>query len=198
MKAALCLLLLCATAATRHRQNAEPDIVCWQENRKLRWADFQAKTKPKLSNEHLFPHSQVYATTLANAVIYDRHTDTGVFIKTFVRVEFYKRESWVDQAYYFDSKATLVHEQLHFDITELIGRKLRRFLAKRMDLNTAAAERETNRIHNQQLDMQDLCDLETKAGDNLKAQARWQASIKQQLYALRAYKSTPDDCETGQ
>lgn len=198
MKAALYVLMLGVTSATTKRQNAEADIVCWQENQKLQWTDFQATSKPKLPSKQLLPHSELYATTLADAVIYDRHTDTGEFIKTFVRVEFYKRKSWVDQAHYADRKATLVHEQLHFDITELAGRRLRRCLAKYPDSHTAAVDKETNRIHEQQIAMQSLCDAQTKAGDDLKAQARWQASIKQQLYTLRAYKSTADDCEMGQ
>ena len=198
MKPTLYLLLLCVASSPRHQQHNELDIVCWQEDRKLRWADFQATTKPVLRKEDIWPNTVLGATTEANAVVYDLRTDTGEFVKTTVRVEFDKRKSWVNKAYYANRKTTLIHEQLHFDIVELTGRKIRRILAKQPDSFAATIEAEITRVYAQESTLQRLCDKETESGENLIAQARWQASIKKQLDALLVYKSTPADCEPPQ
>lgn len=203
MNVALCLvLLLWFVPSTKHERYAESDIVCWQEDRKLRWTDFQATTKPVLAKEVMLPNTVLCATTEANAVLYDRTTDTGEFVKTYVRVEFDKRKSWVNKAYYFDRKATLIHEQLHFDVVELTGRRIRRILAqsaaKQLDSHAAVVEAAITHAYDQESTLQSGCDKETRSGDDLKAQARWQVLIKEQLAALSHYKSTPADCEPPQ
>ena len=198
MKLALYLLFLCFASSTHTRQPDGLDIVCWQENRKLCWADFQSTTRPVLTKEETLPNSVLCATTEANAVVYDLNTDTGTFVKTLVRVEFDKRKSWINKATYDDRKATLIHEQLHFDIVELTGRKIRRILATQPDVHSATVTAAITRAYVEEATRQHQCDKQTQNGNDLKAQARWQMSIKKQLAALAPYKSTPADCDIPQ
>ena len=198
MKPALYLLVLCFASSTHPRQPAGLDIVCWQENRKLGWADFQSITRPVLTKEETLPNSVLCATTEANAVVYDLNTDTGTFVKTLVRVEFDKRKSWINKATYDDRKATLIHEQLHFDIVELTGRKIRRILVKQPDVHSATVTAAITQAYAEEAARQHQCDKQTQNGNDLKAQARWQMSIKKQLAALAPYKSTPADCDIPQ
>jgi hypothetical protein len=177
---------------------SKPDIICWQEGYKLKFSDFQSDRRPTLPKEDSLPGHFLGATTIANAVVHDFKTESGKYVKTIVRVEFDKRKSWINKTYYFDRKATLIHEQLHFDIVELTGRKIRRFLAQQPDSFAPTVEAGIVRIYAQEDVMQRLCDKDTESGNNLKAQARWQESIKKQLDALRAYKSTPADCDPPQ
>ena len=176
--------------------------ICWQEGRKLRWTDFQAAKPPVLKSEMIKPGHFIGANTEADAVVYDRKTDTGEFIKTFVRVEFYSQKSWVNKTNYFDKEAALAHEQLHFDIIELTGRQIRQVLARcaaqHIDSHTPAITQEITRIYNTETLLDTCYDKEAGYGDNPKAQARWQALISKKLAALKAYKSTSADCQLSQ
>ena len=173
-------------------------IICWQEGRKLKWTDFQASTEPALEKGRIKRGHILGATTEANAVIYDRTTDSGQFVKTFVRVEFNKQKSWANNVDYFDQVGTLEHEQLHFDIIELTGRKIRRVLARcaaqHINYHMPAITKEITRIYYEEAALDDLYDKQAGYEDNPKAQARWQVQVSKQLAALRTYKSTPADC----
>ena len=51
-----------------------------------------------------------------------------------------------------------------------------------------------SRIYMEVYKMQILYDKETDYHKNEPAQSRWEALVKKQLFALRAYKSTAADC----
>ena len=206
MNILLCLIALLVTPTLGYSQfmtvnhAVKTSFICWQEGRALEWGDFQAVRRP--TEVDSLPGTYLVAATVANAIVYDRTTESGAFIKTFVRVEFDRSKSWVNKVDYADRQATLVHEQLHFDIAELTGRKIRRVLArcaaKHIDSHTAAITKEITRIYNDESYLQRLCDKVTKAGNDFKAQTRWQAYIKKQLDTLCAYKSTSADCQLPQ
>lgn len=175
-------------------------VVCWQPDRKLRWEDFQATIKPTLRYRKIKPGHFLGAVTEANATVYDLSTEAGQYVKTVVRVEFDKRQSWVNTTNYFDKDAALIHEQLHFDIVELTGRKIRRVLARcaahHTTYHTPVIEAEIGCIYDEETEMQFLYDQEAGDGDEPVAQLRWQVRINNQLQALREYQSTPADCAT--
>jgi hypothetical protein len=201
MKPALCLLLLCFASGARPQQGAGPAIVCWQENRKLTWADFQAEALPEGSEVDTAYGVSVGAVTEANAVVYELKTEAGKRAGVFVRVEFDPQKSWVNKHRHFDHSAVLAHEQLHFDIAELTGRKIRRLLARCAAQHLAypapAVTKQLGELYDAEDRLNTHYDQEAGFG-NLKAQARWQAAIKKQLDDLRAYKSKPGDCELPQ
>ena len=96
----------------------------------------------------------------------------------------------------------LAHEQLHFDIIELTGRRIQQVLARcaaqQLDSHTPVITQEITRIYNEEVLLDNRYDEEAGYVDDPQAQARWQALIDQKLAALKAYKSTPADCELPQ
>ena len=180
---------------------SDAPTVCWQENRKLTWDDFQAKVQPKNSEVDTTFGVAVGATTEANAVLYELRTDAGKLVKVFVRVEFDTQKSWVNKVRSFDHLDVLRHEQLHFDIVELTGRKIRRLLARSAAQHiyhpAPAITKQLDEIYDAEDRLNGRYDAEAGFG-NSKAQVRWQVAIKKQLAALALYKSTPADCELPQ
>lgn len=101
---------------------------------------------------------------------------------------FYPELSWLRDVENEDY--LLAHEQLHFDISELHARKLRRALESykiarniRRDLN-----RIYNGIEKQRQEMQDRFDDETNHSRNKEAEARWQQFVAKELKKLEEYK----------
>lgn len=91
-----------------------------------------------------------------------------------------------------DSESLLVHEQLHFDITELITRKIRRAIAR----SGASTANEKYRIYLRLVrefsKMQIRYDRETDHGLRLVRQQKWKEKIWQELEELKAYAKNPD------
>lgn len=173
-----------------------PAVVCWREGRKLTWGDFQAKQLPNVSAVDTSLGCAILANTATEAVVYDR-TINGAYIKTVVRVEFYPDSSWVSPAKNYDRAAALAHEQLHFDITELTGRKIRRVLARcaaqHVNARVPAVTQKIASLYAEEARVQARYDREAGL-IQAQAQAYWKALIRKELDALRAYKSTPADC----
>jgi len=171
-------------------------VVCWLSTRKLTWADFQATAKPILPKKDILPGSFLGATTEAHAVVYDQLTNTGQSI-TVVSVQFDKRKSWVSTESFFDGRRYLPHEQLHFDIVELTGRKIRqvlvRYAAQHVSYHTPKTEAEIGCLYEEEYDLQLLYDKEA-GGGNSTAQAWWQAYVRRELNKLSQFESTAKDC----
>lgn len=194
---AFLLLLLPRTATVSSASPPPTSKLCWLESRKLTWSDFQAVTKPTLVEDGILSGALV-ATTKATAVVYDQLTTTGQYTGSIVSVQFDKHNSWVNKDYFFDRKATMTHEQIHFDIVELTGRKIRRVLARYVPRHVSYHSPETDAeigcLYDEESDLQLLFDQESKTGDDLKAQARWQSFVRQELAKLREFESTAKDC----
>ena len=92
----------------------------------------------------------------------------------------------------------MTHEQIHFDIVELTGRKVRcvlaRYIPRHISYHSAETDAEIGCLYDEESDLQLLFDQELKAGNDLKAQARWQAYIQRELSKLRQFESTEKDC----
>lgn len=102
---------------------------------------------------------------------------------------FYPQLSWIRDVENQDY--LLAHEQLHFDISELYARKLRKALQNyeiarniRRDLNMIY-----HRIEKQRQEMQDRFDTETNHSRNSQAEARWQQFVTEELKKLEDYKA---------
>lgn len=92
----------------------------WDDERTLTWDDFSAD--PDFENE--------FASALTSSAIkYTYKCGPEGLLTYTVRAEFIKDESWVK----FDALTSyhLQHEQVHFDITELYARKIRKALNER-------------------------------------------------------------------
>lgn len=173
-------------------------IVCWQAGRKLTWDDFQATRRPAEPKEDSVPGTFLGATTEATAVVYDV-LDTQGRPGIVVRVEFDKTASWVNKRRDFDLGLTLTHEQVHFDIVELTGRKIRYVLARYAALHKPlvgpAIQADIACLYAEEDDLQSRYDKETWASYTPTTQARWKAQVDGWLKQLSRYQSTVSDCE---
>jgi len=105
-----------------------------------------------------------------------------------VRARLYPASSWV-----FEHKrdsALLVHEQLHYDITELYARKLRKIISEyklgrniRKDLKAIYQDVEASRQ-----EMQAVYDKESGHSKNKEQQQIWNKKVDSLLQAYQTYK----------
>lgn len=172
-------------------------LVCWQENRKLTWRDFQAKTSESHPGESLFAataYAALVLTVAAGDAQAGRHTLE-------VRAAFDKTRAWVRDSTLDKGRRMLAHEQGHFDICELVARKLRFQIAQVYQAGGDVFDRQFDQEVKCLLDeldtTNDLYDQETAhslVGDQ---QKKWGARIQRELAALAAYKSTAGACRAG-
>lgn len=91
-------------------------LVLWVKNRPLVWKDFKGKTKPPKNEYGVY----TAAETAAGPVFVHRMDKNGNMIPYPLNY-FYKFLSWSIS----NDSLLLIHEQLHFDISEVYIRKLR-------------------------------------------------------------------------
>ncbi|MBD1396311.1 DUF922 domain-containing protein [Pontibacter sp. JH31] len=153
------------------------DRIAWSETRKLNWEDFQAS--PEDGNPH-------HALTAANLAVDARCKDNKFYYE--VKCVFLPGESWSKNKH---SERLLAHEQLHFDLTEVHARQLRKKLRgignscelMKTQLNTlvGAAFKEWKAE-------QEQFDKISRHGLDTDVQTEWADTITQRLAALEAYK----------
>ncbi|MDX1761505.1 MAG: DUF922 domain-containing protein [Christiangramia sp.] len=148
--------------------------ISWQESRPLTWADFKAD--PDNSNS--------YSANTNSGISYSWNysTASGEPILEFeVLSNFYPNRSWVKDIE--DEDYLLAHEQLHFDISELHARKLRKALNDyeigrniRQDLR-----RIYDKVEKERVAMQNEFDRETSHSENNTAEMQWRKFIASEL-----------------
>ena len=107
------ILLLTTTSSN------SPEVIYWNGDKRLEWTDFMGQPR--------FDYKDISALTSSGIVHYKGCKDGQIIYK--VRAYFEKKESWVKIV--ARTKHHLEHEQLHFDITELYARKLRKALSEK-------------------------------------------------------------------
>ena len=154
----------------------------WQEGVLLEWEDFRGP--PDIANSFSantnsgIGYSWNYSTASGEPVlIYE------------VSANFYPNLSWVKDIQ--NKEYLLAHEQLHFDISELHARKLRKALDNydlgrniRQDLKRIYSQIESKRVS-----MQNLFDKETSHSENRSAELRWRKFVADELQKLENYSS---------
>lgn len=91
----------------------------------------------------------------------------------------------------------LSHEQLHFDMAELYGRKIRKKIKELRDESELNISIYTDCIENYISEKEKMSlryDEETVHGQNLTKQKQWEQRIACELDMLLEYASTSDDC----
>ena len=156
----------------------------WSNNYRLQWQDFKAT--PRLKS------TTVAVTASGLSFGFSTTTSSRGTVEDFnytIEAQFYPEDSW-----YVKERANnhiLEHERLHFDITELHARIMRKRIKSvrlsntiNMELNTIYSEsrRALSKMQNQY-------DTETNHSQNLEKQLEWQAYIKQELRKLAVYSS---------
>lgn len=175
----LSILTLFLFSGVSHGQNQKcQDCIEWSEDRKLKWSDFKGKPNKLSRNEAL--------------------TDSGMSIglkcddrtsEVTIGCFFDRSKSWAkdDRTDYL-----LAHEQLHFDITELFVRKLRKQIAKLgNDCQKLNDHIETyyNENYKEFVQYQHDYDSESNHSLNKEKQAYWEKKVARELEELKSYAS---------
>ena len=155
----------------------------WKENG-LTWSDFQAPPDP----------GSPFSANTSSGISYSWSMKGSAMGKEYsyeVTSFFLPAKSWVKGGK--SSTNLLAHEQLHFDITELHARKLRKALVEfdfenarnlKLDLQALYKRTEIERAT-----MQKKFDVETRHSMNEAAQLEWQRFIKEELKKLKDFSS---------
>jgi len=153
------------------------DVIYWSNDYRLTWDDFAGQPH--------FEKLDVSAITSSGIIHYEGCENDMLTCK--VQAYFEKKESWVkDEA---KTEYHLAHEQIHFDITELHTRKLRKAL---VDRQFKCEEKEsfeafvTAYIENWKNDQQTY-DLLTHHSVDRKVQRAWYYKINMELSLLEDY-----------
>ncbi len=146
----------------------------WSAHRRLTWEDF--KGQPDEENKH-------HALTAANLAVNAKCKDNQYTY--IVNCVFLPEQSWTKNKH---SEKLLIHEQLHFDLTEVHARQLRRDLQQldckriKTDLNAVVA----NAFKNWKAE-QDHFDQASRHGVDKQEQQVWAAGIAKRLQQLESY-----------
>ena len=160
----------------------DTEKISWDKTRLLEWEDFKANPK-----KHL-PYKANTNSGLSFSWNATKSSDGTLFTYE-VGSNFYPNRSWVKEIEEVDY--LLAHEQLHFDITELHARKLRKALSNyetgskmKKELNNIYSE-----IEQQRQQMQNQFDKETNHSINKEAEYQWRKFVENELNKLNEYSS---------
>lgn len=156
--------------------------ILWREDLKLTWNDFKGEQHVE-SNAVAVTASGItfsYKVRKANSRIVD--------FTPSVEAHFYPDKSWVklEQA----DDYILAHEQLHFDITELHVRKLKKQISTlKITQNLGSILDKLHQNIKKELSvMQNKYDSESNNSINKEAQLKWEKFIDRELNAYQSYK----------
>lgn len=152
-------------------------------NTPLTWCDFQGRPNASATSHAL--------TNMGITVEYSwKDLKECIQLTYQVRSVFNSLYSWVKEGKKSDH--LLMHEQTHFDITELHARKIRKFFSEhnfdkrkvRMTIDQKLDELQRLNHHTQE-----EYDRETRHGTHKKQQLEWTRKIKAELKLYEAYKN---------
>lgn len=153
--------------------------ILWNGQRSLQQTDFKGRQV----------HKDAVASTTSE--ITKTITETRDGLTASVRAYFYCDESWITDD---PCPGVMSHEQVHFDITELYARKLRKLLSQKLFADYADAHSKTDslfKIIDSELDIyQDKYDDETDHSLKTPEQRLWSKKITKQLEELKDYAQT--------
>jgi len=147
--------------------------ICWDEQRKLDWNDFKAPRKPS---------GKIAAAISTCGFGFEAKEENHQLVLLEVFVKFYPEKSWKNPEH--QTEAVLAHEQLHFDITELMGRRFYQEILnmrQKRKLNQRNIKKVYERIEKEHGEMQNLYDKQTRHSLNIKLQSWWANYISSEL-----------------
>ncbi len=159
----------------------EEEKIAWQENRKLRWEDFRG-----IPNR---ADSYVASTNSGISFSFSlKESEKGVEVDYTVQSNFYPDLSWYrpDRV----NEYILLHEQTHFDISELFARKLRMKLESIEDLSKfkELSEKYYNEIEFQRRQMQRDYDAESDHSNVESKEYEWREFVASELNTYAPWK----------
>lgn len=154
--------------------------IIWQANI-LTWNDFQM-TPPKDTHSVKAMTNSGISVSMSSS---GRKNDTMRFV---VNTIFGKNLSWSVTS----DSVVLLHEQKHFDITEIFARKLRKYLHEvvvtQKSIPTISSE--IRKIITAQQSYQKRYDSETNHSINIEAQIAWNVKVEAELASLGSYQDS--------
>jgi hypothetical protein len=152
----------------------EEEAIEWTAESKLTWKDFKGKA----------PSNVRAAATTASGISYEfstRFEGNEMMVDYTVLTFFYPTKSWYKPKICND--LTLVHEQLHFDISELFARKMRKQMDSVVFTNNVKAEVKKiyKKILNELSDYQNRYDRGTDFSRDKEQQLLWNKKIREEL-----------------
>ncbi len=175
----LCLLLL--APAGLQAQYSRDSVLSWSADRKLVKGDFRYFIQDTLSTHvgYGFRKSSLLDIYI-DVSEYDKEKD--VFTYNIFPV-FFRYQSWLHDT------TQLAHEQLHFDISEVYARRMRRclLLMKENPRQFKHAHDKLQELYTQHEQYQAKYDRETSWGRFPNMQIFWERNISVQLDTLKKY-----------
>ena len=169
-------------SASLRSQLAERGGIQWDPSRPLQWSEFRAPPPPAGREAALSEVGQISGSGCDGSQF-----EFGVI------AAFIPSESWVRPevaANPMQSAIALAHEQVHFNISEIVSRELRRtFATVEHPCQISDAQRDAlgAAAFNEERNTQQRYDDETVHGLNAAAQERWAAWSVQMLGSLAGY-----------
>ncbi|MEM7085498.1 MAG: DUF922 domain-containing protein [Bacteroidota bacterium] len=160
---------------------SEEEKIIWSEDRKLRWEDFKGTPSG--------PLDFVASTNSGVSFSFSYKERNGVGTVDYkIFSNFYPKLSW-----YRPSKVSdyiLEHEQMHFDISELCARKLRKGLANIPHDRNFKENSEVvyQKCEAERRELQTRYDKESDHSNNREQEYKWRAYIAEQLEAYGSWK----------
>ncbi|MEM1136268.1 MAG: DUF922 domain-containing protein [Bacteroidota bacterium] len=160
---------------------AQSETIVWQKGQKLNWSDFKGT-----------PEGKIYEAARSEFKVefkYSGSSDNGELVFQFdVSALFIPKASW----YVADkvSNELLMHEQLHFDITELYARKMRqRFQTAPISKENYKAD--IKAIYGKVMDelkaYRKQYNNDTLFGANLNKQLQWNSKVHKEMGDLEKF-----------
>jgi hypothetical protein len=160
-------------------QNAEEKIF-WEEEKPLDWSLFEGE--PNLASPF---HAETNSGISHSYSV--KQSEKEIAFDFEVYTFFIPAHSWVKEGE--RSEYLLGHEQLHFDITELHARKLRKALQEYKIGKAYKRELQNiyKKIQSQSHQMQQKYDAETGHSLNREAEMEWRQFVKSELGKFKEY-----------
>ena len=158
------------------------ESILWDESHRLDWSDFRGS--PNLNNDAV-------AITASGLTLDFSARTTSIRLVDFtatVEAHFYPVQSWYKKGHV--NTIVLEHEQLHFDITELHARKLRKQIDETsfsINIKKEIFKLHTN-INKELKEFQNKYDSESDYSRSVENQKEWQVFVNQELKKLSKYK----------
>ena len=159
-------------------------VISWSEDYKLTWQDFNARP------ENIGSAVATTASGITFGFSIKESNGKVVDFTTNVKAHFYPNHSWYKKDY--ATNHVLVHEQLHFDITELHARKFRQRI-KSLPRSNDIKQKLKNlhkTIEKELAEMQNLYDSQTNFSREKENQLKWQLHIESELQKLSNFKES--------
>ena len=169
------LFSLFTFGAEELKSSVTSDEIAWKASRRLTWDDFRAKADD---------NDPLHALTATNIDMKAKCENGELKVK--VESVFETKASWSKNK---KSDRLLFHEQLHFDITEIYARRLRKELTNLPGAcdNPEKINQVTDRIFEEWKKQEDVYDKETNHGLDQEKMKIWASKVTAELKSLENF-----------